>query len=74
LGDRAFDNYMIDMPIIVSMLSLGVEIGVGTSGDYKDCVVGGEGVRLLRRFLDLWWGWWQGIGFGLDLRVGVIWH
>jgi hypothetical protein len=44
---------MIDLLIVVSALSHGVEIGVGTSGDCKDCAVGGEGVGLLRRFLDL---------------------
>jgi hypothetical protein len=65
---------MIDLPIIISTLSLGVEIGVGTSDDCKDCVMGGEGVELLRRFFDLWWGWRRRIGFGLDLRVGVVWH
>jgi hypothetical protein len=41
LGDRAFDSYMTDLLIIVSALSLGVKIGVGISGDYKDCSVGG---------------------------------
>jgi hypothetical protein len=54
LGDRAFDSYMIDLLIIVSALSLGVNIGVGTSVDGKDCDMGGEGVGLLQRFLDLW--------------------
>jgi hypothetical protein len=44
---------MINLPIIVYVLSLGVKIGVGTFGDCKDCAMGGEGVRLLRRFLDL---------------------
>jgi hypothetical protein len=63
---------MINLPIIVYVLSLGVKIGVGTFGDCKDCAMGGEGVGLLQRFLDLWRGWWRGIGFNLDLRVGVV--
>jgi hypothetical protein len=32
---------MTDLLIIVSVLSLGVKIGVGISGDYKDCSMGG---------------------------------
>jgi hypothetical protein len=47
LGNGAFDNYMIDLPVIVSTLSLGVEIGIGTSSNCEDCALGGEGVRLL---------------------------
>jgi hypothetical protein len=73
LVDGAFDNYMIDLPIIVCVLSLGIEICVRTSGDCKDCAMGGESVRLLQRVLDLWWRWWRRVGFGLDLRIGV-WH
>jgi hypothetical protein len=53
LADRAFDSNVIDLPVIVSALSLGIKIGVRTSGDCEDCVVGGEGVGLLQRFLDL---------------------
>jgi hypothetical protein len=36
--------------------------------------VGGEGIGLLRRLLNLWQrcGWW--VGFGLDLRVGIVGH
>jgi hypothetical protein len=68
----AFDSYMIDLPIIVSMLSLCVRIGIGTFGDCEDCAVGGKGVGLLQRFLDLWRGWWRRIGFGLDLRSGIV--
>jgi hypothetical protein len=72
LGNGAFDIYMIDLPIIVSALSFRIQIGVGTPGNYKDCVMGGEGVGLLWRLLDLRRGWWQGVGFGLDLRIGVV--
>jgi hypothetical protein len=74
LGNRTFDSDVIDLPVIVVVLSLGVKIGVGTSGDCKDCAVGGEGVRLLQRLLDLWRGWWRRIDFSLDLRVCVVWH
>jgi hypothetical protein len=48
LGYRAFDGNEIDLSVIVSALPLGVEIGVGASGDCKDCVVGGETIGLLR--------------------------
>jgi hypothetical protein len=33
LGNEAFDDYMIDSSIIVSLLPLGVKISVITSGD-----------------------------------------
>jgi hypothetical protein len=46
LGNGDFDNYMIDLPIVVSVLSLGIKIGVATSCNCEDCVVGGEGIRL----------------------------
>jgi hypothetical protein len=76
LGNGTFDNYMIDLPIVVSMLSLGIEIGVATSCNCEDCAVCGEGIRLWQRLLDLqwrwWWRWW--VGFGLDLRFCVVWH
>jgi hypothetical protein len=50
LGNRTFDNIVIDLPIIVTALSHGVKIGVGTSSNCEDCAMGGEGVGLLRRF------------------------
>jgi hypothetical protein len=59
LGNGTFDSDMIDLSVIVMVLSLGVEIGVGTSSNCKDCTVVGESFRLLWRFLDLWQGWWQ---------------
>jgi hypothetical protein len=65
---------VIDLPIIVTALSHSVKIGVGTSSNCEDCAMGGEGVGLLRRFLDLRWRRRQQIGFGFDLRVGVVWH
>jgi hypothetical protein len=72
LGNKTFDNDVIDLPIIIVVLSLNVKIGVGTSGNCEDCAMGGEIVNLLRRFLDLRWRWW--VGFSFDLRVGVVWH
>jgi hypothetical protein len=74
LGNGAFDIYMIDLSVIVSTLSLGINIIVRTSGDCEDCVMGRESVGLLRRLLDFWWRWWWRVGFGLDLRIGVVWH
>jgi hypothetical protein len=74
LSDGAFDSYMIDFPIVICALSLGVEFGVGVSGNCEDCAVGGEGFKLLWGFLDLWQWWWRRVGFCLDLRIGVIWH
>jgi hypothetical protein len=47
LGNGVFDSYMIYFSLIISALSLGVEISVGTSGDCEDCVVGWKGVVLL---------------------------
>jgi hypothetical protein len=42
LGNGALNGYMIDLSVIVYSLPLGVEIGVRTSGDCKDCVMGGK--------------------------------
>jgi hypothetical protein len=43
LCDGAFDSYMIYFPVVVSVLSFGVNISVGTFGNCEDCAVGGEG-------------------------------
>jgi hypothetical protein len=74
LCNGTFDGDAINLPVIITTLSIGVEIGIRTSVNCKDCVVCGENVGLLWRFLVLKWRrrWW--IGFGLDLRVGVVWH
>jgi hypothetical protein len=53
LGNGTFHNNMIDLPMVVSVLSLGIKISVVTFGDCQDCDVGGEGVGLLWRLLDL---------------------
>jgi hypothetical protein len=42
LGNGTFDDYIIDLPIIVFLLPLGVKINVRTSDDCKDCVVVGK--------------------------------
>jgi hypothetical protein len=72
LCNGIFDNDMINLSVIITMMSPGVKVGVGTSGNCKDCAMCGECVGLLRRFLDLRWRWW--IGFDFDLRGGVVWH
>jgi hypothetical protein len=36
MGNGAFDNYVIYISIIVPVLSLGVKVGIGTSGNSKD--------------------------------------
>jgi hypothetical protein len=53
LGNRTFDDNVIDFSVIVSLLPLGIKISVGASGDCKACVVGGETISLLRRLMDL---------------------
>jgi hypothetical protein len=72
LCNGTFDDNVINLPVIIMTLSLGMKIGIGTCGNYKDCTVCGESVDLLCRFLDLRWRWW--IGFRFDLRVGVVCH
>jgi hypothetical protein len=47
LGDGAFNSYIIDLLVMVSTLSFGIEIGIGTPGDCEDCAMGGESVELL---------------------------
>jgi hypothetical protein len=74
LGNETFDNDMIDLPVVVLALSLGIEISIRTSGDCEDCVMGGEGVDLLQRLLDLGWRLRRWVGLSFDLRVGVAWH
>jgi hypothetical protein len=49
-----FHGDVINLPIIIMMLSLGVEISIVTISNCKDCAVCGESIRLLQRFLDLW--------------------
>jgi hypothetical protein len=53
LGNGSFEDNMIDLLVIVSLLPLGVKVSVGASGDFKDCAMGGEGVIFLWRFTDL---------------------
>jgi hypothetical protein len=74
LCNGTFDGDVINPPVIIMTLSLGLEVDVGTPGNCKDCAVCGESVNLLWRFLDLRWRrrWW--IGFGFDMGGGVVWH
>jgi hypothetical protein len=67
LCNGTFTGDVINLPIIITALSLGVKIRIGTSDNCEDCVVCGENIGLL-------WRWWWWIGFGFDLRVGVVWH
>jgi hypothetical protein len=70
LVNWAITSYMINLSIVLSTLSFCVKICDGTAGNCEDCAVGGDGIRLLWRFLDLWlW-----VGFGLDMGIGVVWH
>jgi hypothetical protein len=48
LGNWAFDNYVIYFSIVVSVLSLGVKVGVRTTSNYEDYAVSRECIRLLR--------------------------
>jgi hypothetical protein len=54
LGNRTFDDNVVDLAIIISMMPFGVKICVSASGDCEDCDVGVEGFWLLRRLLHLW--------------------
>jgi hypothetical protein len=72
LGDPTFDSDVIDLPVVITMLSLGIEVSISTSSDCEECVMGRESFILLLVFLDLWWRWRWWVGFGFDLRVGVV--
>jgi hypothetical protein len=72
LCNVAFDDYVIYFSVIVSVLLLGVEVGIEISGNYKDCAMSWEGFTLFLGFLSLWQRlrWW--IGFIFDLRVIIL--
>jgi hypothetical protein len=53
LGDGTFNSYMIYFLVIISTLLYGVEIGIGSSGDCKDCAMSWESFVLLLGFLYL---------------------
>jgi hypothetical protein len=74
LGNGAFDTYMIYFSIIISTLSLGVKIRIGSPTDCKECAMSWESFALLLGFLDLWQRWKRWVGFNFDLRVGVVLH
>jgi hypothetical protein len=75
LGDQTFDDDVIDLPVVITTLSLDIEVDIRTSGDCEDCVVGGENFILLLGFLDLWrsWRWWVGFSFYLEIGVVLRW-
>jgi hypothetical protein len=57
LGNGAFNHYMIYFSIVLSVLSLGVKAGIGTSSYCKDCAMSWKGFVLLLGFLGLRWRW-----------------
>jgi hypothetical protein len=63
---------MVDLTIIVLVLLFHIKIGIGASGDCKDCAMNWGSIGLLLGFLDLWWRSWLWVGFGFYLGVGVI--
>jgi hypothetical protein len=69
LCNGAFDSYVIYFSIIVSALSFGVELDIGTSDNYKDCAISWECFILLLGFLGLWQRLWWWISFIFDLGL-----
>jgi hypothetical protein len=59
---------MIYFSLIVLALSLGVKVGIGTSSNYKHCVMSWEGFILLLGFLGLWQRWGGGLASFLIWR------
>jgi hypothetical protein len=53
LGNGAFDSYVIYFSVVVSVLSLGVEVGIGAPSDCKDCAVSWAGFGLLLGVMSL---------------------
>jgi hypothetical protein len=53
LGDGAFNDNVIDLSVIVSLLVFVIKISVGASGNCENCVMGEKVVGLLRRLMDL---------------------
>jgi hypothetical protein len=48
-GDRTFDNHVVDLYVVVSLLPFIVIVDVGTSSDCEDCIMGEKVVDLLWR-------------------------
>jgi hypothetical protein len=72
LGNRTFDDNMVDLVIIVSALPLGIKVSITAPSDCKYCAVRWKSFGLLLGFLDLWRTWWRWVGFGFYLGIGVI--
>jgi hypothetical protein len=53
LGDGAFNNNVIDLSVIVSLLLFVIKISVGASGNCENCVMREKVVGLLRSLMDL---------------------
>jgi hypothetical protein len=47
LGNEVFDSYVIYFSVIVSVLLLGVKVGIGTFDNCKDCAMSWDGFALL---------------------------
>jgi hypothetical protein len=69
MSNGAFNSYMIYF-VVISMLSLGVKVGVGTSGNCENCAMGGERIGLLQSLLDLWRR--RGSGLASVLTWGLV--
>jgi hypothetical protein len=72
LGDGVFNSHVIHLSVVVSLLSLVIEICVGAFGDFKDCATSGKGIGLLQRLTDLQRRWWWWIGFWFVLLACVV--
>jgi hypothetical protein len=53
LGDGTFDSHVIDLSVVVSLLPLIVKVGIRSSSNGENGVMGGKVAILLRRFVDL---------------------
>jgi hypothetical protein len=70
----AFDNHVIDLTVIDSLLPFVLEISIAASGDGVDCVVGEEIIALLQRLTDLERMWWGQIGLCFVLVGWIAWR
>jgi hypothetical protein len=52
-GDKTFNDYMIDLSIVVSLFPFIVEVSVGTSSDGENCTMDEKVASLLWRLTNL---------------------